>query len=97
MATAAAPRRGGGEEVVLGKAYDVALMRRLWPFVKPHWRLLAAWAVFMPLTIAFELAQPALFRYALTEHILKYDRAALPLDAFAYLALVLAQGGSSFC
>src|SRR5262249_43945341 len=88
---------GGDEAVVLGKAYDVALLRRLWPFVKAHWRLLAAWAVFMPLTIGFELAQPALFRYALTEHILKYDRGALPFDALAYLALVIAQGGSGFC
>ena len=84
-------------EVVLGKAYDVALMRRLWPFVRPHWRLLAAWALFMPLTIAFELAQPAVFRYALTTHILTGDIGALPIDAFAYMALVLAQGGSSFC
>ncbi|MBX3158307.1 MAG: ABC transporter ATP-binding protein [Deltaproteobacteria bacterium] len=88
---------GPQEEAVLGKAYDVALMRRLWPFIKPHWKLLAAWALFMPLTIAFELAQPALFRYALTEHILRGDIGALPLDATVYMALVLAQGGSGFC
>ena len=69
MATVARPS-GQQEEVVLGKAYDLALLRRLWPFVRPHWKLLLAWAMFMPLTIAFELAQPALFRYALTEHML---------------------------
>jgi ATP-binding cassette, subfamily B, multidrug efflux pump len=86
-----------GEEVVLGKAYDVTLLRRLWPFVRPHWKLLLAWAVFMPVTIALELAQPAVFRYALTEHILKGDAAALPLDAALYMMLVLAQGGSAFC
>lgn len=90
-------RAGGAEEVVLGKAYDVALMRRLWPFIRPHWRLLLAWAVFMPITIGFELAQPALFRYALTTHILRGDIAALPFDAVGYLGLVLAQGGSGFC
>ncbi|MEJ7604331.1 MAG: ABC transporter ATP-binding protein [Kofleriaceae bacterium] len=86
-----------GEEAVLGKAYDVALMRRLWPFVRPHWKLLLAWALFMPLTIAFELAQPALFRYALTEHILARRVEHLPLDALIYMGLVLAQGGSAFC
>jgi len=97
MATAAAPRTSGPEEVVLGKAYDVALMRRLWPFIRPHWKLLVAWALFMPLTIALELAQPALFRYALTEHMLTGRLSALPLDAAIYMGLVLAQGGSAFC
>ncbi|MBA3394223.1 MAG: ABC transporter ATP-binding protein [Deltaproteobacteria bacterium] len=87
----------GSEEATLGKAYDLALVRRLWPFVRPHWKLLLAWAIFMPLTIAFELAQPALFRYALTEHILTGKIDALPLDAIAYMALVVAQGGSAFC
>jgi ATP-binding cassette, subfamily B, multidrug efflux pump len=87
----------GAPEVVLGKAYDVALMARLWKFVRPHWRMLAAWAVFMPLTIAFELAQPAVFRYALTTHILTGDISALPYDALAYMALVAAQGGAGFC
>ena len=86
-----------GEEAVLGKAYDLQLMRRLWPFIRPHWKMLAAWAVFMPLTIALELAQPALFRYALVEHMLTGDIAALPLDAGIYLLLVVAQGGSAFC
>lgn len=85
------------DEAVLGKAYDLQLIRKLWPFVRPHWKLLLAWALIMPVTIAFELLQPALFRYALTEHILGGDIDALPLDAAAYIALVVLQGGSSFC
>ncbi|MEO8706232.1 MAG: ABC transporter transmembrane domain-containing protein, partial [Kofleriaceae bacterium] len=94
MATTGAP-----EEVVLGKAYDVALLRRLWPFIRPHWKLLLAWAAFMPITIALELAQPALFRYALTAHMLAEPAniAALPFDALLYMGLVVAQGGSAFC
>ncbi len=94
---AAGARGGGAEEAVLGKAYDIALMRRLWPYIRPHWKLLLAWALFMPVTIALELAQPAVFRYALTQHILLNDIAALPYDAGLYMILVLAQGGSSFC
>ncbi len=94
---AASARVGAAEEVVLGKAYDIALMRRLWPFIRPHWKLLLAWACFMPVTIALELAQPAVFRYALTTHILTGNIAPLPFDAAAYLALVLAQGASGFC
>jgi len=97
-AVSSAPRSSGpAEEVVLGRAYDIALLRRLWPFVRPHWKLLAAWALFMPLTIALELAQPMLFRYALTTHILTGEIALLPVDALVYMVLVVAQGGSGFC
>ncbi|MBA3457535.1 MAG: ABC transporter ATP-binding protein [Deltaproteobacteria bacterium] len=85
------------EEAVLGRAYDIALLRRLWPFVRPHWKLLLAWSLFMPLTIALELAQPMVFRYALTTHILTGDIAMLPVDAAIYMGLVMAQGTSGFC
>ena len=91
------PANAAPEEAVLGKAYDVALMKRLWPFIRPHWKLLLAWALFMPVTIALDLAQPALFRYALTQHMLTGEISALPVDAAIYLTLVIAQGGSSFC
>ena len=43
-----APPRPAQEEAILGKAMDLALLRRLWPFVRPNARLLVAWAVFMP-------------------------------------------------
>jgi len=91
------PKLAPGEEAVLGKAYDLELLRKLWPFVKPHWKMLLAWAVFMPLTIGLELLQPMLFSYALTEHMMTREVGALPFDALAYMALVAAQGGSSFC
>src|SRR5205085_12259946 len=32
-------RRGPEAEEVLGKAYDLTLMKRLWRFVRPHMRL----------------------------------------------------------
>ncbi|MBS1118784.1 MAG: transporter related protein [Deltaproteobacteria bacterium] len=96
MAMPAASVRSG-DEAMLGKAYDLALFRRLWPFIRPHWKLLLAWALFMPATIALELAQPVLFRYALTDHILRGNAEALPFDAGVYMMLVLTQGGSSFC
>ncbi len=97
MATTAPRLAAPGEEAVLGKAYDLQLVRRLWPYVRPHWKLLLAWALFMPMTIGLELAQPALFRYALVEHMLGNNIDALPLDAVIYLSLVVAQGGTSFC
>jgi len=86
-----------GEEAVLGKAYDLDLLRKLWSFVRPHRKLLIAWALFMPITIGLDLVQPMLFRYALKNHILLGKIDLLPLDALVYVAFVLAQGGSSLC
>ncbi len=92
MAVARPPRNVFEAEAVLGKAYDVRLVRRLWKFIRPHWKLLAAWALFMPCTIAFDLAQPKLFQFSLTHHMLGGDRSALPLDAMFYVLLVVGQG-----
>ncbi|HTM21290.1 MAG TPA: ABC transporter transmembrane domain-containing protein, partial [Kofleriaceae bacterium] len=81
------------EEEVLGKAYDAALMARLWRFVRPHWKLLILALALMPVTVAFEVAQPYLVKVAIDDHI-----AATPPDvgglwgvALVYVALVLGQ------
>ena len=96
------PRRSGLEaEAVLGKAYDVRLMRRLARYVRPHAWLLVAWVAFMLVRTGFELAQPAFIAYVLQHHILGSDGRgiieALPLDALGYVGLVLGQNLSAFC
>ncbi len=54
--TAAAPGKDPFAEDELGKAYDARLMLRLWPYVRPFWRQVAATLVlFMPI-FALELA-----------------------------------------
>jgi ATP-binding cassette subfamily B multidrug efflux pump len=98
MATAEAPRRTGIEaEAVLGKAYDLRLMRRVAKYVRPHSALLGAWVVFMLIGIACDLAQPVVVMYALHHHILGGDIAALPYDAGVYFALVAGQAAAAFC
>ncbi len=94
----AVARKAGIEaEAVLGKAYDIRLIKRIAKYVRPHRAMLAAWVVFMLLGIAFELAQPLLFVYALQHHILDDKIAMLPWDALAYMGLVVGQGASGFC
>ena len=83
-------------EAVLGKAYDLRLMRRLARYVRPHKALLAAWVVFMLTTIGFELAQPYVVMYVVEHHILGGHIDMLPVDALVYMGLVVAQNGSSF-
>src|SRR5579862_1648780 len=98
MATATAPKRSGIEaEAVLGKAYDVRLIRRLTKYVRPHSTLLGAWVLFMLVTITFELSQPILVMFSLQHHILDPHIEMLPWDALGYVGLVVAQNLSSFC
>lgn len=86
----------GEAENVLGKAYDLRLIRRLWPFVVPNLRLALTTALLIPLTIAFELGQPYLFKLAIVDHIAVGKPEGLELLALAYLALVGLQAASSY-
>ena len=95
-------RRSGLEaEAVLGKAYDIRLIRRLARYVRPHAWLLVAWVAFMLVRTAFDLAQPWFIAYVLQHHVLGNDghgvASALPLDALGYVGLVIGQNLSSFC
>ena len=98
MAAISPPRRSGLEaEAVLGKAYDLRLIRRLAVYIKPHLALLGGWVVFMLAGIGFEMAQPVVVMYAVTHHILGGNIDALPYDTLIYMGLVVAQGGVQFC
>ena len=95
------PRRSGIEaEVVLGKAYDLRLMRRLAVYIRPHALLLLAWVAFMLVRTGFELSQPVFIYYVLKHHILGHGGRgaidALPLDALGYVGLVVGQNLASF-
>ena len=48
------------EEGAVGKAYDGRLLRRLWPFVRPHARFVVASLVTLVLIAAINLARPLL-------------------------------------
>lgn len=84
--------RGLEAELVLGKAYDLRLIRRIATYVKPHLAMLGAWLVFMLAGIGFDLAQPYLVMYSLQHHILVGNAGALPYDALLYMGLVAGQG-----
>lgn len=86
----------GEAENVLGKAYDLVLIRRLFPFVKPHWRLALLTALLMPCTIAFELGQPYIFKLAIVDHIAAGKPHGLEWLAAAFLGLVVLQSASSY-
>ena len=97
VASAPAPRKSGLEaEQVLGKAYDLRLIRRLWPFVRPHWRLLILTALIMPLTIGLDLAQPYVLKVAIVDHIAVGKLAGLEYLILIMLGLIAAQAAFGF-
>lgn len=96
MSDATATRRGAADEDVLGKAYDVQLIRRVWTFVRPHWPLLLVGLALVPVTVAFELAQPYLIKLAIDDHITVGAIAGLQWIAAGYVALVVLQALSGY-
>ncbi|MEE8558602.1 MAG: ABC transporter transmembrane domain-containing protein, partial [Myxococcota bacterium] len=57
--------QGLHDEEVLGKVYDTTLVRRLWPFLRPHSGLLVLGLVLFPPLILFELLPARLFALGL--------------------------------
>ncbi len=76
------------EEGVLGKAYDARLLRRLWPFVKPHARYLAGSIGVLLFVSCLNLMRPLLMG-AVVRHAAEHDRSGLLRDGLELTGLVL--------
>ncbi|MEX2207519.1 MAG: ABC transporter ATP-binding protein [Myxococcota bacterium] len=73
------------EEDLLGKVVDTQLMRRLWPYLRPHWRLMAVAIALIPLRVLLEMIPASLFGSALN-HLAGIDK--FPgLQSLAFLAV----------
>ena len=60
-------------EDALGKPYDLALLRRLWRYVRPYRKQFFLSLVCLPLTSAFLLAQPYILKLAVDGYITHHD------------------------
>ncbi|HEY2918653.1 MAG TPA: ABC transporter ATP-binding protein, partial [Candidatus Binatia bacterium] len=61
------------QEEVLGKAYDLGLIRRFWQFILPYKRLFLMSMLLLPLQQAFGLAQPYLMKIGIDQYIAGKD------------------------
>jgi ATP-binding cassette, subfamily B, multidrug efflux pump len=77
------------EEGSLGKAYDSRLLRRLWPFVKPHADHLVVSILILLVVSGLNLARP-LVMGAVVHHAADHDRTGLFHDGLLLTGLVLA-------
>lgn len=67
------PAQEGTEE----KTYDIALLRRLWPFAAPHKLLFGITLLFVPVVAAASLLQPLLLRETINAALVERSGAAL--------------------
>ena len=67
----------GQQEEALTKTYDLALLRRLWRYIRPYWTHFILALVCMPLTSACILAQPYLLKLGIDGYIGEGDAEGL--------------------
>jgi ATP-binding cassette subfamily B multidrug efflux pump len=65
--------QSGPQEDVIGKAYDLRLLQRLWHFVIPYKRMFFFTMLLLPVQQAFGLAQPYLMKIGIDRYIAGKD------------------------
>jgi ATP-binding cassette, subfamily B, multidrug efflux pump len=81
------------DELLVGRAYDARLLRRLWALTQPHRRLVLLSLALYPLIAGVELVQPWVLKVAIDEYIVPGDWVGLGHMALLFLlALVVLYG-----
>ncbi len=86
----------GGKGDKATPAYDGRLVRRIWTFVRPHRRLLFTALVLLPLSAAFNLAQPFIMKQAIDLAIVPRDLGLLPMLAGGLVLAILLERMAQF-
>jgi ATP-binding cassette, subfamily B, multidrug efflux pump len=84
------------QEEVLGKAYDLRLIRRLWFFIIPYKRLFYLSLLLLPLQQAFGLAQPYLMKIGIDQYIAGKDLWGLQTVMLCFFAAVVGETATVF-
>src|SRR5215475_80332 len=84
------------QEEVLGKAYDIRLIRRLWNFIIPYKRLFWMAMLLLPLQQAFGLAQPYLMKIGIDQYIAGKDLWGLQNVMLLFLGALIGEAVTIF-
>src|SRR4030095_9627972 len=84
------------QEEVLGKAYDLRLIKRLWQFIIPYKRLFLFSMLLLPLQQAFGLAQPYLMKVGIDQYIAGKDLWGLQNVMLLFLGAVIGETVAAF-
>jgi ATP-binding cassette subfamily B protein len=78
-------------EETLGKPYDIALLQRLWPYVRPYRRQFFAALICLPITSGFLLAQPYILKLAIDRYIRQHDAHGLARAGVLYAVALIGE------
>ncbi len=84
------------EEEKLGKAFDWALARRLFGYVRPYGRLVLGSLVLLMVEGVLQLAQPLLTRHVIDVAVPAHDAADVQRSALAFVAVLFTLLGTSY-
>jgi len=79
------------EESELGKAYDSAIIKKLWNFISPHKWLIIFSIALLPFAAGLQLIQPYLIKTAIDENISKGKIEGLDMIAVIFLCALIFQ------
>jgi ATP-binding cassette, subfamily B, multidrug efflux pump len=79
------------QEEVLGKAYDLRMIRRLWQFILPYKRLFLISMLLLPLQQALGLAQPYLMKIGIDQYIAGKDLWGLQSVMLLFLGALIGE------
>jgi ATP-binding cassette subfamily B protein len=79
------------QEEILGKAYDLRLIRRLWRYITPYRRLFFVAMLLLPMQQAFGLAQPYLMKIGIDQYIAHGDLSGLQVVALLFLGAIVGE------
>ena len=78
-------------EAELGKTYDLALLRRLWHYVRPYRTRFLLALVCLPLTSACVLAQPYLLKLAVDRYMANHDAEGLAVVGMLFAGVLVGE------
>lgn len=78
-------------EDALGKIYDIALLRRLWRYVRPYRGQFFIALLCLPVTSAFLLAQPYLLKIAVDRYIAQRDPHGLAVAGLLFVGALIGE------
>jgi len=84
------------QEEILGKAYDLRLIRRMWKFIIPYKRLFFFTMLLLPLQQAFGVAQPYLMKIGIDRYIAGKDLRGLQNVMLLFLVALIGETVAAF-
>ncbi len=79
------------EEELLGEALDWQLLKKLWPYVKPHFGPLLLSMALLPVVAGLVVTRPRIMKWALDEGVARRDVSVIDKAALFYFAVVTAE------